>query len=91
MLRFPAVNSLTASGLKHLARALKWDASAPFRHLECVPRLFSNWPEGARAGRDGGGLWGRHGLAMADNALGAYCRNHANQIVLRRRRRAGDE
>ena len=25
---------------------------------------------GARAGRDGGGLWGRDGLAMADNALG---------------------
>jgi hypothetical protein len=61
----PGCQFLDGVGLKHLARALKWDASAPFRHLECVPRLFSNCPEGARAGRDGGGLWGRHGLAMA--------------------------
>jgi len=37
------------------SRTIAFDTSAPFRHLECVPRLFSNWPEGARAGRDGGG------------------------------------
>jgi hypothetical protein len=63
------------------------EPNAPFRHLECVPRLFSNCPEGARAGRDGGGLWGRH----VGETANATALNSAFAPVKTREKECGSE